>query len=1048
MYGVEVVECVEAIHGKDYEDDYLATYRCTGCGVRVQAIDTPNHPCDEDWLLTVPGEGAPARGDVYRIWNRELPEEQLDDCGPVSRGVGVYKCCCCYAEFSGSRLERHLQQCRTWMVLCVVPPTIQGQGLKDNELEARFCVDIVDCYEVAEFSDPSRDKPAWGEEAQFRCTRCGDQFDTGCLTDHCHNRFIQTVRSDEDLSFLNYDVEQVHFFEYGNFDNATVHADAVPVRRETTVAPSAAPSAVPSTMNASPGSGTIASEGPELAISFLGPAGAQALELMDMAGPAIEHIDVAREVFTDTQTPPIKITNMAKRGTIVQTIPYLDSTRWSAAMVSQAKLNELCTGGVLYQMEMHGPATNGGCLRAVWLPYTPTSTTINIARVSQYPFVEMPLGGDHVITMCLLDSKTTPTVRKTSEFFAPFTPQNTCCICIYVDQELNNGYNVGASNELYVSYILRSCFGPYWKMGRALIGKDGEDGLIGRSISSLLGRSGVRLTIGDNNQHWDRNKFPMPDLDLIMPNVNSFNVRQRKTANGTEVNAVITRICLLNGIDGNDDRTLAFMHGVQMAGAPNTSYTLPPNSFSGADSAKVTGSDFSEILYMNTSPTFDEEIVLDFSTSVPIRLRTVRVIADENGAYALCTFQTAPTSVALNDTQSCGLTVVQIRRMLNIFFSAATTYIKAPTGTAWIPGPSAYKSACFVTSVFPGNTTNMYSGVDYALSSALSDLPGRCVVTLANPVEPLQQIPVVFYDGLFALNNPDKYMVTVGLVDDYYISAISAYPTLDLANEVTAPLESYALPSRAMPSYEHAPVDVERAMRTSAWVMYNRRCDPEGCGLPLLKETPDYEMMVWRARNNGVVHSEDDNGTVHSMVASIIAGVASGAGGAAQDAISSRRQQKYALERMLLAHSQSMEQGLQAGKIGLATGLATIKARAAAQYQLDAARMGLDAATVHRTVNSHSYSPGVVQNLRPQSFSTPGQGEAVRSHRVASRRESAVSFAGSRRESGASNVSARNSAGEWGGPPADAGWANEMEGVELPPRDIRVAGVPDDHTVV
>lgn len=595
---------------------------------------------------------------------------------------------------------------------------------------------------------------------------------------------------------------------------------------------------------------------------------------------------------------------------------------------------------------------------------------------------------------------------------------------------------------------MRCCFGPYWKMGRALIGKESEDGLIGRSLTSILGRTGVRLAIGDNNQFWDHSKFPLPDLDVLLANVTSFNIRQTLTNNNTEVNAVITRIINMNGAAASD-KIYGFFHGVQMAGSPNTSYTLPASSLTSNDTNKVSDGDHAEILYLNASANYDEEIVLDFSTPVPIRLRSIRFISDRNGIYALCTFQTQGTTVALNSTQSCGLTVVQIKRMINIFLSAATTYFKAPNGTTWIPGPNAYKSAGLVSSVYPGTTTNMYSHVDRELAEALSDLPPRCVVTFANPIEPLQQVPIIFYDGLFAVNNPDKYQVSVGLVDDYYIASVSAYPTLDLANEVTAPLETYTFTPAKAVNNNYSPIDVERAMKGNAWAMFDRSRDPTAHGLPLMRDEVDYQLMVWRAKNMSVVHSagdddEEDNAEVHSMVGSLLAGAASGMGSAASDAIKSKREQKYALERMRLAHGQNLEQLTASGKINLMTGLIMTKARATAQYQLDAARAGFDAASVSRNMNSHTYSPSV-QNLRPPTYLTPAQGSGVRTQRqdwnATPRRESSASgnddwTASSRRGSTASSIAvAENENVQWGGPPADAGWADSMEGVELPPRE-------------
>jgi len=488
-----------------------------------------------------------------------------------------------------------------------------------------------------------------------------------------------------------------------------------------------------------------------------------------------------------------------------------------------------------------------------------------------------------------------------------------------------------------------------------------------------------------------------------------------------------------------------------MAGSPSTSYTTPSNSFQSFDNNRVSDAAHSEIMYINQGTNYDEEIILNFSTPVLVRLRQVRVITDANGAYALCVFETEGTDVQLNDTQTCGLTAVQIRKMLNIFFSASTTMIRAPYPN-WLPGPNGYKPVTFVTEVYPGNTTDMYSNTDYALADAFSDLPGRCVVNLANPVDPLQQIPLIYYDGLFAANYNEEYVVTVGLVDDFYVASISAYPQLDLANEVTAQMETYATAVRALRDVEHAPVDVAYAIRTPAWALYNRCCEPEHAGLPRSKEEADFESMVWRARIMGIVHSgdddEEDNATVHSMVGSIIAGAASGMGNAAGDAIASKREQKYALERMRLAHQNAMAQGLQFSELGLKNGLIMTKAKAYAQYQLDAARLGLDAATVHNTVNSHNYSSGSVRNLRPVSYRTPDQGGAVRSQRLSvpteARRESnasVISGISSRRDSDVSTVHvAHNDNVQWGGPPADAGWADDMEGVELPPREPAAVG--------
>jgi len=242
-------------------------------------------------------------------------------------------------------------------------------------------------------------------------------------------------------------------------------------------------------------------EGPVLATGFMMPTSGQPVEMMAMAGSQLTSMEAAQNVFTDVSNDVREITDQATRGTILEVISYLDTSKWSGWMRDNAALNSLAGGSPEYQVEMHGPATNGGSVGFVWLPYTPRTGTLDIPSVCHYPRIVHRLGGSNTITLALEDSKLAPRVRSMDEFFEGAGGNDTPSIVMYIDQPLNNGVNPGTTNTIKITYVIRARFGALFRMGRARrAGLAG--GVIGKTLREICQTSGLRMMSGSGNNNW------------------------------------------------------------------------------------------------------------------------------------------------------------------------------------------------------------------------------------------------------------------------------------------------------------------------------------------------------------------------------------------------------------------------------------------------------------------------------------------------------------------------------------------------------------------
>jgi hypothetical protein len=242
-------------------------------------------------------------------------------------------------------------------------------------------------------------------------------------------------------------------------------------------------------------------EGPVLATGFMMPTSGQPVEMMAMAGSQLTSMEAAQNVFTDVSNDVREITDQATRGTILEVISYLDTSKWSGWMRDNAALNSLAGGSPEYQVEMHGPATNGGSVGFVWLPYTPRTGTLDIPSVCHFPRIVHRLGGSNTITLALEDSKLAPRVRSMDEFFEGAGGIDTPSIVMYIDQPLNNGVNPGTTNTIKITYVMRARFGALFRMGRARrAGLAG--GVIGKTLREICQTGGLRMMSGSGNNNW------------------------------------------------------------------------------------------------------------------------------------------------------------------------------------------------------------------------------------------------------------------------------------------------------------------------------------------------------------------------------------------------------------------------------------------------------------------------------------------------------------------------------------------------------------------
>jgi len=522
----------------------------------------------------------------------------------------------------------------------------------------------------------------------------------------------------------------------------------------------------------------IPSEGPMVMHSFVQPTTGQPVDMVVMAGSQLSSLEIAQQVFMDISNTSRNISTQAQRAVILEVFPHLDSSKWSTMMKDNARLNSICAGSISYQVEMHGPAINGGAVCFVWLPYTPTGTTLDLRSIGQYPRMVMPVGGSRICEFSTSDSKFVPGVRQMSEYLSGiYEKKTTPCIVMYLEMEINNGYNPGTGIQIQAKYVIRSRFGADWYMSRGIAGGADGGGLVGRTLAELTGESGLRMKTGGNLAFPVREVTPDPDAFYSGLQVNS-----NSWTKGSGVNLPATAISSQSygSNEKSDSKWMFLVTRKVLTGATAPAAQMGGGLYvSGFLAARLSPTDSGELSYFNIDgvPITTLLVAVEGLGQQPITLKLHRIdcTMDDGLKYLTMSYIALYGANTWNVTQVPDLFVTgeAVGAVIRAFLSSSTTFVRnnLQIGISVIP---PYVVAEVDVTAYPAEGATFIPGKTKESERLMVLLGDRKVAKFVSPSSGLQYFNLITYEGQ-TFTNGKSYEVTIGPIDDWVISSISDF---------------------------------------------------------------------------------------------------------------------------------------------------------------------------------------------------------------------------------------------------------------------------------
>ncbi|APG77362.1 hypothetical protein [Shahe isopoda virus 2] len=539
----------------------------------------------------------------------------------------------------------------------------------------------------------------------------------------------------------------------------------------------------------------VPSEGPMVLHNFMVPTTGQPTDMVIMAGSQLSSLEIAQKIFIDTSNTAKSISTQASRAVILETFPYLDSSKWSSYMKDNARLNEIAAGTIDYQIEMHGPAINGGAVGFIWLPYTPTTTTIDLTRVGQYPRLMMPVGGSRQCDISIADSKLRPAIREMSEFLSGvYDKKTTPCIVMYLEMEVNNGYNPGTGIQIQAKYVVRSRFGVDWYMSRGVAGGAESGGLVGRTLAELTGTIGLRLKSGSTLAFPNQEKTPRPDAF-----VSGIQVRGSEFHNDNTVNIQACELAATSY--GNNNRTDA-----------KFVYLLVRRVTTGRDAPA--GSAGNSLYYENLevvrlSPQEHSEVTYTLPAEQGIPLTTVALTTQDHGQQTVtmklmridCTsseglqyttfwyFAGYSSEWVVTAVSDLYVTATAVDAVMRAFLSSSIVYTRncSQIGVSVIP---PYVVAEVDDVAYPARGATFIPAKTIMSERLLTIIGNQKYAKFTSPTSGLQFFNLIAYRGqLFTNSSP--HLVSTGTIDEWVVSAMGDFSFTSTIDVNLLPTERY-----------------------------------------------------------------------------------------------------------------------------------------------------------------------------------------------------------------------------------------------------------------
>jgi len=544
----------------------------------------------------------------------------------------------------------------------------------------------------------------------------------------------------------------------------------------------------------------IPSEGPMISHSFVQPTTGQPVDMVVMAGSQLSNLEIAQTVFMDTSNTTKSISTQATRGVILEIFPHLDSSKWNQFMKDNARLNTLAAGTVSYQVEMHGPATNGGAVGFVWLPFTPTGTTLDLRNTGQYPKHVMPVGGSRVCEFSTADSKLAPKIRTMDEFLSGvYDKKTTPCIVMYLEMEINNGYNPGTGIQIQAKYVIRSRFGADWYMSRGTPGGAESGGLVGKTLSDIVGDTGLRMKSGGTLAFPTAQLTPRPDAFATGIQISGSTFSSSSTL-------VLPDTAISSHAYGKGEKVdyhqIYLVTRKVLAGPyvpAQTTYVA--TYYTALMAARLAPQDAAEVTYINNDGiplvTFLVDVEGQGQKNVTLKCHRIDCTSDEDGRKYLTTWYVGGYDISWNITRAPDLFITgeAVGAVLNAFLSSATTFIRnnVQLGASLIP---PYVVAALDIDAYPAQGGTFIPANTSQSARIVSLLGDRKVAKFVSPNSGLVFFSLISYNGRIFTNAAD-YQVTIGPIDDFVVANLSDFAFTSTVDVNLIPTERYNTVTRS-----------------------------------------------------------------------------------------------------------------------------------------------------------------------------------------------------------------------------------------------------------